>query len=155
MFLFVTLSTLSLAEESTTTEENIEIVKTNVTYKQPTLLAIVVPAALDPIEATDEQLYYDEENEDSAEDDNENGEIMKTARNIVFRPLFTYRQKKLAKRRTQVRRNAARKSAIRRNAQKRNTQPVNKYYGYNSYYRPRYPSYYPNYYYNAQFPTIA
>lgn len=156
VFLVAALWAFSAAEEATT-EENAEISGTSETPKQPTLLAIIVPA-LDPIQSGDdifdEPVYDDEDLED---EDTEDGEIMKTARNIVFRPLFTYRQKKLAKRRVQVRRNAARKSSARRNAQKRNAQPANKYYNYNrnSYYRPRYPSYYPSYYYNAQFPTIA
>lgn len=161
IFLALALCTLSAAEEPTAPiHTDLEVKDDN--PKQPTLLAIIVPS-IDPLESAndlpeeEEDIEeYDGDDDDDFEVENEDGEIMKTARNIVFRPLFTYRQKKTAKRRVQVRRNAARKSSSRRNAQKRNAQPVNRYYSYNrNYYRPRYPSYYPSYYYNAQFPTIA
>lgn len=166
-FLAATFCTATIAEEGSAGVPG-DVVEAAVTTdnesnKQPTLLAIILPS-LDPVQTVDNSLSqqeYDDDDdtdgddEDSAEDEMEDGEVMKTARNIVFRPLFTYRQKKLAKRRVQVRRNAARKSSARRNAQKRNAQPAKKYYSRNSYYRPRYPSYYPSYYYNAQFPTIA
>lgn len=115
---------------------------------QPLIYAVVLP--YQPDGSAEESPDRNTENATSVPEEDE---IMETANNIVFRPLFRYRQVQEKKRRVSARR----RNYSRRNAQKRTAKPKYSYSYYrpsNNYYRPRYPSYYPKYYTNAQFPTL-
>lgn len=91
----------------------------------------------------------------------ENDEIMETANNIVFRPLFAYRKTQAQRRQFSGRRssNNRRKYTVKKPAALRPNYYYQKAYqtSSNKYRYPNYNNYYgyPSYYQNAQFAHVA